>query len=305
MNKTNKYLALIVLTIICGAFLNWIFCCKTSTNKSSPIVKETKPIITAKTADFKGISIIDNLGSFSFTHADHFNFPHSSVNFITPISQNIDAGLQQLKLYLTNNTEKNIAITGYYKSNEEYKGAFPNLGLARATEVKNYLVDKGIPAKQLDIHSKLNEDLTLSENNIYKGPLTFDFKTGTSNLEEELAALKLKIQAEPLILYFKTGESNIQLSAIQKQKIVDISRYLDKTSNKSAIITGHTDSVGNVVRNTQLGQKRAEFAKEFLIKNGITASKIITKSKGPLEPIADNNSKEGRSKNRRTVITIN
>ena len=154
MNKTNKYLALIVLTIICGAFLNWIFCCGTSTNKSSPIVKETKPIITPKAVDFKGISIIDSLGSFRFTDADHFNFSPSSATLITPISQNIDSGLEKLRLYLSKHPEKNISITGYYKSEEKYNGALPNLGLARATRVKNYLIEKKIPSKQLDVDSK-------------------------------------------------------------------------------------------------------------------------------------------------------
>ncbi len=305
MTRKSRYITLVVITIICGSFLNWKFCCHTSTSKSVPIVNEAKPIITANKSDFKGMSIIDSKGSFSFTHSDHFSFLPSSATLVTPISQNIDSGLQKLKLYLDTYPEKYISITGDYKSNEQYSGALPNLGLARATEVKNYLISKSIPSKQLSINSKLNNSLVLSKNKTYNGPITFDFSTATTNLDEELEALKLKIQANPLVLYFKTGGSNMQLSAIQKQKVIDISRYLDIAPEKSIILTGHTDNVGNELRNTALGQKRAEFVKIFLIKNGISAAKIIAKSKGPLEPIADNTTAKGRSKNRRTVININ
>jgi OOP family OmpA-OmpF porin len=57
-------------------------------------------------------------------------------------------------------------------------------------------------------------------------------------------------------------------------------------------------------KNTQLGQNRADFAKEYLAKNGISADRIISSSKGPDEPIADNATTEGKAKNRRTVVTI-
>ena len=55
----------------------------------------------------------------------------------------------------------------------------------------------------------------------------------------------------------------------------------------------------------RLGKERAEFAKSYLMKNGIAADKIIVSSKGQSQPIATNATEEGRVKNRRTVITLN
>ncbi|MNU08809.1 putative lipoprotein YiaD precursor [compost metagenome] len=56
--------------------------------------------------------------------------------------------------------------------------------------------------------------------------------------------------------------------------------------------------------NIILAQKRADFSKSYLSKNGIDNSQIETQSKGPDDPIGDNNTTDGKAANRRTVITI-
>lgn len=305
MSKKTKYIGLIVLTIICGSILNWMFCCNDNISTTTPaVVQKIKPTPSPIKETLGGILITDNDGVFDYKHPDHINFAPSSAKIVTPVSENVDLGIEKLKTHLNNYSNKALSITGFYKTDEVYNGALPNLGIARATATKNYLIGKGISSKQIDLYSKVKESLVI-ENTIYKGPLSFEINTVKENANDDLVKLKAKIQANPLVLYFKTGESNINLSAIQKQKLADISRYLDKTTDRSTLITGHTDSVGNVQRNTVLGQKRAEFAKVYLTKNGIPVAKIITGSKGPLEPIASNDTAEGRSKNRRTVITIN
>ncbi|MNY23951.1 putative lipoprotein YiaD precursor [compost metagenome] len=70
------------------------------------------------------------------------------------------------------------------------------------------------------------------------------------------------------------------------------------------VVVGHSDNVGNRDSNIVLGQKRADFSKNYLSKNGIDNARIETQSKGPDEPIGDNNTAEGKASNRRTVITI-
>ena len=62
---------------------------------------------------------------------------------------------------------------------------------------------------------------------------------------------------------------------------------------------------GSRTTNIKLGQERADFAKQYLINNGISDAKIKTSSQGPDSPIASNTTDEGRSKNRRTVVTLN
>ena len=78
-----------------------------------------------------------------------------------------------------------------------------------------------------------------------------------------------------------------------------------KTVNTELIIAvGHTDSVGSDTYNLQLGQRRAEAVKQYLVSQGLEAGRVYTDSKGEREPVADNKSVIGRSKNRRVVVEV-
>jgi OmpA-OmpF porin, OOP family len=69
-------------------------------------------------------------------------------------------------------------------------------------------------------------------------------------------------------------------------------------------IAGHTSSDGNADRNMTLSLQRAEAVKAALVKRGIAASRILTVGHGADQPIADNQTDEGRRKNRRIEFRI-
>ena len=69
-------------------------------------------------------------------------------------------------------------------------------------------------------------------------------------------------------------------------------------------VEGHTDNVGSVPFNMALSEDRATSVLNFLIDRGVTASRIAVEGKGPLEPLADNETEEGRAKNRRVQVVI-
>jgi len=69
-------------------------------------------------------------------------------------------------------------------------------------------------------------------------------------------------------------------------------------------IAGHTDSVGTESYNKKLSKDRAQAVADWFILNGIESSRLQPVGYGESEPIADNNSEEGRSKNRRVVFEI-
>jgi len=62
--------------------------------------------------------------------------------------------------------------------------------------------------------------------------------------------------------------------------------------------------VGNTAANMDLGKRRANMIKDYLISEGVAASKIVADSQGESLPIASNNTLEGRGKNRRTELQI-
>lgn len=103
-------------------------------------------------------------------------------------------------------------------------------------------------------------------------------------------------------LHFETGKSNLKPESIpQLDQLVD---YLKRKTNLIIKIVGHTDNVGDDYNNLQLSQSRADVVMKYLIDHGISASRLQSKGFGETMPVADNNTAEGRAKNRRTEIQI-
>jgi outer membrane protein OmpA-like peptidoglycan-associated protein len=69
-------------------------------------------------------------------------------------------------------------------------------------------------------------------------------------------------------------------------------------------ISGHTDNSGTDTHNKTLSKQRAEEVKNYLINNGIKASRLETQGYGPDKSIAPNETPEGRARNRRTEVKI-
>ena len=105
-------------------------------------------------------------------------------------------------------------------------------------------------------------------------------------------------------MYFNSNQTEISLTPEERQKVADLSHYLDNVSDAKISCVGHSDATGSRKTNIKLGQDRADFAKDYLSKNGIARAKIESTSKGPDEPLADNTTPEGKAKNRRTVVTL-
>jgi len=71
------------------------------------------------------------------------------------------------------------------------------------------------------------------------------------------------------------------------------------------MIEGHTDSVGSAKVNQIISEKRAQSAKKYIQdKFGISGDRMAVKGYGATKPVADNRTKEGRSKNRRVEFRV-
>ncbi|MBV7553345.1 OmpA family protein [Pseudomonas sp. PDM28] len=70
-------------------------------------------------------------------------------------------------------------------------------------------------------------------------------------------------------------------------------------------VVGHTDNVGSDAYNQALSERRASSVAEYLISQGVAPNKVTSEGKGESQPIADNDTDEGRAKNRRVELHIN
>ncbi|MFD2586637.1 OmpA family protein [Croceitalea marina] len=305
MTRNLSYLLGMIITILAGIYF-YLSCCSECGTQVADTDAEAaqEEIVPPKEPEATTFPFSFKDGDYAFEVQDNFNFKLSSASFLTPLSDTIGSGIEGLKGYLAENANKVINITGLYKSEETNNTAFPNLGLARANKVKNYFVSQGIPSAQTNTFGKLMNDFLPLDDTLL-GPITYEINTQAEDADEALKALYDDIKANPLVLYFNTGEAAINLTPEQREKVAKIARYLDKVDGATCNVVGHTDNTGSRTTNIRLGLERADFAMAYLIKNGITASKIKTSSKGPDSPIATNATEEGRSKNRRTVVTLN
>jgi outer membrane protein OmpA-like peptidoglycan-associated protein len=74
--------------------------------------------------------------------------------------------------------------------------------------------------------------------------------------------------------------------------------------NVSVVITGHTDNVGSQKYNQALSLKRAQAVKNWLVKEGIASNRMRTVGRGLNEPVASNETDEGRAENRRIEFYV-
>ncbi|MDW8848816.1 OmpA family protein [Flavobacterium sp. MMLR14_040] len=301
MSKKALYLLGIAITIILGTFLYLKFCCNCSM-KSPAVATEKTP---GAARDTTMVRFVLNGSGIDFRTSDNLKFLKNSSALLTPVSDSIGIGIENLKTFLASNSKQKVIITGYAISNETNNSTFENLGLARANEVKNYFVSKGLTASQFDTKGEIINNWKMIADTLI-GPVEYKFPAldTTTAVNNEWDTLKEKINSDPLILHFNTNKASDDLNTVEKQKVSDILNYLKNVNDATVLIVGHSDNVGNRDANVILGQKRAEFSKDYLVKNGIDGERITTESKGPDEPIGENTTPEGKANNRRTVITI-
>lgn len=102
---------------------------------------------------------------------------------------------------------------------------------------------------------------------------------------------------------FSSGSAAVQNSS--NKDLEKIYNLLIQAENSKLTIVGHTDNVGNSEANLALSKSRAQAVVDYLKQKGIPENRFqLIDGKGQSEPIADNTTESGKSKNRRVVITF-
>lgn len=96
-----------------------------------------------------------------------------------------------------------------------------------------------------------------------------------------------------------------ELTATARQRLQSLLPRLNAPGVTSVKVIGFTDSVGSDSYNQRLSERRASSVAEFLISQGLAPDKVTSQGRGEADPIADNESDEGRARNRRVELHLN
>lgn len=123
--------------------------------------------------------------------------------------------------------------------------------------------------------------------------------TGVAVTQTQDNQLKLDIPSD---ISFATGKADIQSNFAP---ILD--RFADglrNNPNTDVRIVGHTDSTGTDAINNPLSLHRAESTRNYLTSRGVNGSRIQVEGRGSMQPVATNDTAEGRGRNRRVEIFV-
>ncbi|MBK1673322.1 hypothetical protein CKO35_08360 [Ectothiorhodospira shaposhnikovii] len=129
----------------------------------------------------------------------------------------------------------------------------------------------------------------------------------TAELQRQIEAMNAKPTDRGLVLtlgdlLFATGRSELRDGAVRN--LDQLAVFLREHPERTAIIEGHTDSVGSATTNARLSQQRADSVKRYLVRQGVDANRLHAAGRGQDYPVAENNTVSGRQQNRRVEIII-
>ena len=128
-------------------------------------------------------------------------------------------------------------------------------------------------------------------------------------IEEALPGAEVDRVGEGIVLVLGENSVNFDLnkSTLTSAAKVNLDKLVpvfQSYADTDIVIYGYTDSTGRVEYNQTLSEQRAASVRSYLTSKGLNGSRIKTKGMGVNDPIASNDTPEGRSKNRRVEFTI-
>ncbi|EPR68475.1 OmpA family protein [Cyclobacterium qasimii] len=181
-----------------------------------------------------------------------------------------------------------------YRSKATYLGEEGSMGYAGQI-IKVYLIRR---SNGDDIYIQLTGNSAYGKLNILqKAP----FEQTITMLKSDQIQKDLNDKGK-VILYinFETDKATLQKDG--KDAVSEISKALQSDKNLKISINGYTDNIGNETHNLKLSKDRAETVKNSIIASGIDSYRLTSDGFGPKDPISENDTEEGRTKNRRVEL---
>ena len=120
----------------------------------------------------------------------------------------------------------------------------------------------------------------------------------------EVRLKKLKVNQNVVLKNVFYDVDSYELKPESRVELEKLVEFLQVQKSVTIEIGGHTDNTGNPTSNQKLSENRAKSVYDYLVSKGIDPKRLSYKGYGSSKPIADNDSEEGRQKNRRTEYRV-
>lgn len=270
-------------------FARWYFVCEIQ-QLCQPVEEDVR----SKTMQ---LSMSDTLLLDNF---DEFRFEEEGLGLI--LNENNTLYLDSVLIFADLYQERNVRITGRYLVSERGKsmGIFENLGIARAAALELAMDSLGFDLDRVVIdYEELSSELLTA-------PLKVELSLPDNYQELQFTFTDMTFSDAN----FEFGSAEFEPGDAFKLYADSLLTYFDLYEDNTLSIVGHTDSIGELDDNLDLGQDRAESAKLYLSEMGLDSTLISISSMGESEPVAPNSLEDGsdnelgRQKNRRVNFII-
>lgn len=173
-----------------------------------------------------------------------------------------------------------------------------------------YLVGSDIDKRRAEL-AKIaeQEKIEIYTTDITSNDMTSDVVTDTtdsiSNTDTKAqSSTKQAVVGDIFTIISGDNQFDVGSSKLNANAVVAYNKFAQQyaTSNRKILIIGHTDDSGDSAFNQKLSEERAKYVSEVFASNGIKQENIYYLGAGETQPVADNNTQEGASKNRRVEI---
>ena len=119
----------------------------------------------------------------------------------------------------------------------------------------------------------------------------------------DIALERWKVGTTLTLRDVRFATNSAELAATQQAELDQLVALL-APGRERIRITGHTDATGSAAVNLDLSARRAAAVRDYLVARGIDGARLVAEGRGAAEPVATNDTPEGRALNRRTEVTV-
>ncbi len=187
----------------------------------------------------------------------------------------------------------------FFGKNADYKGVTGEQLYGRMGSIYKNLgyADKLVNWRLVSNPSAINGTSLSGDENAAEGQKVFSAATSADASKDAVATKRVSIS-------FRSGEYQLDDNSkyIVDKEMVEIAKAF---SGARIRVEGNTDNVGSEATNINLSKKRAQSVVDYLVNTyGMSRNRFIVVGNGPNNPVASNDSEDGKSKNRRTDFEI-